>query len=111
MLNITQIVYEKPLSTPYKKGHIHHQKSKKMKLEKELTKYLNEALELTGDYLTVLSLIEMNPEEILEIESRELRSIASLIYICRDILTFIDHEVCYNGRKFKVELITKKTPF
>ena len=82
-----------------------------MKVEKELTNYLNQALELTGDYLTVLSLIEINPEEILEIESKELRNIASLIYLCRDILTFIDHEVCYSGRKFKVELITKNTPF
>jgi hypothetical protein len=82
-----------------------------MKVEKRLQKYLNEAMELTGDYLTVLELIEMNPEEILEIESKELRSIASLIFLFRDILTFIDHEVCYNGRKFKVELITKNTPF
>lgn len=82
-----------------------------MKVEKELEKYLNQAMELTGDYLNVLSLIEMNPEQLLEIESKELRSIASLMYICRDILTFIDHEVCYNGRKFRVELITKKTPF
>lgn len=78
-----------------------------MKVEKELTKYLNEALELTGDYLTVLSLIELNPEQILEIENKELRSIASQIYLCRDILTFIDHEINYNGRKFNVNLINK----
>ena len=78
-----------------------------MKVEKRLTKYLNEAMELTGDYLTVLELIEFNPEEILEIENKELRSVAGLMYICRDILTFIDHEVCYNGRKFIVELINK----
>lgn len=82
-----------------------------MKVEKKLTKYLNEAMELTGDYLTVLELIEMNPEEILEIESKELRSIASLIYLCCDILRLIPHEVTYSGRKFKVELITKNTPF
>ena len=78
-----------------------------MKVEKKLTKYLNEAQELTGDYLTVLSLIEFNPEEILEIESKELRSVASLIYLCRDILTFINHEISYNGRKFNVNLINK----
>lgn len=78
-----------------------------MKLEKELTNYLNEANDITKDYLTVLSLIEMNPEEILEIESKELRSIASLIYLCRDILTFISHEITYSGREFKVNLINK----
>lgn len=78
-----------------------------MKVEKELTKYLNEALEITGDYLTVLSLIDMNPEEILEIENKELRSIASQIYLCRDILTFADHEINYSGREFKVNLINK----
>lgn len=82
-----------------------------MKVEKELTKYLNQALEITGDYLNVLSLIELSPEEILEIESKELRSVASLIYLCCDILRLIDHEVTYSGREFKVELITKKTPF
>lgn len=76
-----------------------------MKVEKKLEKYLNEAMEWTGDYLAVLQLIEFNPEQILEIESKELRSVASLIYLCRDILTFIDHEVCYNGRKFKINLI------
>ena len=78
-----------------------------MKVEKELEKYLNEAMEWTGDYLAVLSLIEFNPEQILEIESKELRSIASLIYLCRDILTFINHEITYSGRKFKVNLINK----
>lgn len=76
-----------------------------MKVEQKLTKYLNEAMEFTGDYLAVLSLIEFNPEQILEIESKELRSIASLIYLCRDILTFIDHEITYNGRKFNVNII------
>lgn len=78
-----------------------------MKVEKRLTKYLNEAMELTGDYLTVLELIEFNPEEILEIENKELRSVASLIYLCRDMLTFIPHEITYSGRKFKVNLINK----
>ena len=82
-----------------------------MNVEKKLEKYLNEAMEWTGDYLSVLSLIEFNPEQILEIENKELRSVAGLMYICRDILTFIDHEITYNGRKFRVKLITKKTPF
>lgn len=78
-----------------------------MNVEKKLEKYLNEAKELTGDYLAVLQLIEFNPEQILEIENKELRSVASLMYLCRDILTFIDHEINYNGRKFRVNLINK----
>ena len=76
-----------------------------MKVEKELTKYLNDALELTGDYLAVLQLIEFSTEQILEIENKELKSLASLIYLCRDMLTFISHEITYSGRKFKVNLI------
>ena len=82
-----------------------------MKVEKKLEKYLNEAQAITGDYFITLKLTDLNPEEILEIESKELRSIASLIYLCCDILRLIPHEVTYSGRKFKVELITKKTPF
>lgn len=78
-----------------------------MKVEKKLEKYLNEAMELTGDYLAVLQLIEFSTEQILEIESKELRSVAGLMYLCRDILTFIDHEITYSGRKFKVNLINK----
>ena len=66
-----------------------------MKVEKKLQKYLNQAMEITGDYLTVLSLIEFNPEEILEIESKELRSVASLIYLCRDILTFFILDILF----------------
>ena len=80
-----------------------------MKVEKKLEKYLNEAMEITGDYLAVLQLIEFNPEQILEVENKELRSIASQIYLCRDILTFIDHEITYGGRKFKVNIIKNQT--
>ena len=76
-----------------------------MKVEKKLEKYLNEAMEWTGDYLAVLQLIEFTPEQILEIENKELRSIASQIHLCRDILTIMDHEITYGGRKFNVNII------
>lgn len=76
-----------------------------MKVDKKLTKYLNEAQAITQDYFVTLKLTDLNPDEILEIESKELRSIASLIYLCSDMLRFRKHEVCYNGRKFKVNLI------
>ncbi|MDD2646148.1 MAG: hypothetical protein PHQ88_08400 [Bacteroides sp.] len=76
-----------------------------MKVEKRLQKYLNEAKELTGDYFTALKLTDLQPDEILEIENKELKSLASLIYLCCDMLRFRKHEVCYSDRKFKVNLI------
>ena len=76
-----------------------------MKIEKKLEKYLNQANDITQDYLNTLRILKMTPEEILEIERKELRSIASIIYLCVDMLMFTPHEVCYNGRKFKINLI------
>lgn len=78
---------------------------KNMKVEKELQKYLNKLLRYTDSYLTVLALSEMNPEEILEVEDKKLKSLASLIYLCRDMLTYVPHEINYTGTKFKVKLI------
>lgn len=76
-----------------------------MKVEKKLEKYLNEAQELTQDYFIALKLTDLTPEEILEIENKELRSLASLIYMCCDMLRFLPHEISYSNRKFKVNLI------
>lgn len=78
-----------------------------MKIEKELQKYLNQAIRYTGNYLTVLALSEMTPEEILKVENKKLKSLASLIYLCRDMLTFMHHEIIYTNKKFKVNLINK----
>ena len=80
-----------------------------MKVEKKLTKYLNEAQEITQDYFTALKLTDLQPDEILEIKNKELRSLASLIYLCTDMLRCIPHEICYSQRKFKVSIIKNQT--
>ena len=82
-----------------------------MNTTKELAKLLNRAQAITQDYLKTLSLVELNPEEILEIENEDLKHIAALIYLCADLLRFAKHEIIYNPNGFNVQIINNIESF
>lgn len=76
-----------------------------MNAEKKLAKLLNEVQEITNDYLKTLSFVELNPEQILEIENEDLKRTAALIYLCTDMLRYTKHEIIYNPKGFKVQIV------
>ena len=105
-------MYENQNFTATKKEYIYnHQNFNKMNTAKKLAKLLNEVQAITNDYLKTLSLVEMNPEQILEIENEDLKRIAGLIYLCIDMLRYTKHEIIYNPNGFNVQIINNIESF
>ena len=105
-------MYENQNFTATKKEYIYnHQNFNKMNTAKKLAKLLNEVQEITNDYLKTLSLVEMNPEQILEIENEDLKRTAALIYLCTDMLRYAKHEIIYNPNGFNVQIINNIESF
>ncbi|MFA6807120.1 MAG: hypothetical protein WCR29_06840 [Bacteroidales bacterium] len=80
-------------------------KMNKLRLVTEqLEKYLNLAQELTNDYYLTMKLGE-DPMEIISRKNEKLKRIEAMIYVCKDKLRFIDHEITYGGSGIRVEIL------
>lgn len=84
--------------------------------KKEVKKYAQSTIEmyleriqaLTGDYLDTLELLNKEPSEILFMRNNELKYYLSVIKVCMQSVMLKKMEVKYNGKQFKVKLLTTK---
>ncbi len=84
--------------------------------KKEVKKYAQSTIEmyleriqaLTGDYAETLELLERQPKEILFMRNDELKYYLSVIKMCMQSVMLEKMEVKYNGKQFKVKLLTIK---
>lgn len=70
--------------------------------------YLDEIQAITGNYLDTLELLERQPKEILFMRNDELKYYLSVIKMCMQSVMLKKMEVKYNGKQFKVKLLTTK---
>jgi len=70
--------------------------------------YLERVQALTGDYAETLELLEREPKEILFMRNDELKYYLSVIKICMQSVMLKKMEVKYNGKQFKIKLLTIK---
>lgn len=84
---------------------------KHLKLAAEqLEKYLNLAQEFTEDYYLTMEL-GRDPMRIISEENEKLKRIEAMIYVCKDKMKFIDHEITYSASGFRVDIINHEVPF
>lgn len=70
--------------------------------------YLERIQALTGDYLDTLELLERQPKEILFMRNNEIKYYLSVIKMCMQSVMLEKMEIKYNGKQFKVKLLTAK---
>lgn len=83
-------------------------KEEKKYAESTIEMYLERIQALTGDYLETLELLEREPKEILFMRNDELKYYLSVIKMCMQSVMLKKMEVKYNGKQFKVKLLTIK---
>jgi hypothetical protein len=83
-------------------------KEEKKYAEFTIEMYLERIQALTGDYAETLELLEREPKEILFMRNDELKYYLSVIKICTQSVMLKKMEVKYNGKQFKVKLLTIK---
>ena len=44
-------------------------------------------------------------------ENEKLKRIEAMIYVCKDKMKFIDHEITYSASGFRVDIINHDVPF
>jgi hypothetical protein len=76
--------------------------------ESTIAHYLDEIQAITGDYAETLELLERQPKEILFMRNDELKYYLSVIKVCMQSVMLKKMEVKYNGKQFKVKLLTIK---
>ena len=76
----------------------------------QLEKYLNLAQEFTEDYQLTMNLGK-DPYRIMNEKSEKLKRIEAMIYVCKDKMKFIDHEITYSASGFRVDIINHDVPF
>lgn len=83
-------------------------KEEKKYAEFTIEMYLERIQALTGDYAETLELLERQPKEILFMRNDELKYYLSVIKMCMQSVMLKKMEVKYNGKQFKVKLLTTK---
>ena len=76
----------------------------------QLEKHLNLAQEFTEDYYLTMEL-GGDPMRIISEENEKLKRIEAMIYVCKDKMKFIDHEITYSASGFRVDIINHDVPF